>query len=100
MQHYPCSVKRTGATWGISDDVYVYTSIVFSAGMLIMFEYVVSLRANHGDKCDFATNYTYAIYIGKLFLLVRTYRADMLHDIIHSYCIKKQTLKTKINLRN
>jgi hypothetical protein len=24
---------------------------------------------------------------------------DMLHDIIHSYCIKKQTMKSKINLK-
>jgi hypothetical protein len=25
---------------------------------------------------------------------------DMLHDIIHSYCIKKQILKTKRNLKS
>jgi hypothetical protein len=35
------------------------------------------------------------------FLLWRgTYRADMLHDIIHSYYIKKQILKTKRNLKS
>jgi hypothetical protein len=31
----------------------------------------------------------------KDFLLVRMYRTDVLYDIIHSYCIKKQTLNTK-----
>jgi hypothetical protein len=41
----------------------------------------------------FATNYTYAIYIGNIFLLLRTYRTTCCHGIISSYCIQKWVLR-------
>jgi hypothetical protein len=38
-------------------------------------------------------------YLAPFFFLRGTYRARMLHGIIHSYCIKNLILKTKINLK-
>jgi hypothetical protein len=49
----------------------------------------------------FATAYTYTIYIWHpFFFWWGTYRANMLHDIIHSYSIEKQILKHKRNLKS
>jgi hypothetical protein len=47
--------------------IYICVCVVFSAGMVTMFEYVVSFRTNYGDECDFANDYTYAIYIWRAF---------------------------------
>jgi hypothetical protein len=45
-----------------------------------------------------ATDYVCHLYLVSFFFWWGTYRADMLHDIIHSCCIKKRTLKTERNL--
>jgi hypothetical protein len=39
------------------------------------------------------------IYFATFFFWRGTYRADMLHGIVHSYCIKNLFLKTKRNLK-
>jgi hypothetical protein len=41
----------------------------------------------------FATDYTYAIYIGNLFLLVMTYRTACYYVIISTYCLWKWVLR-------
>jgi hypothetical protein len=43
-----------------------------SAGTLTTIAYDCLVRTDYGDECDFATDYTYVIYIfGNLFLLAR-----------------------------
>jgi hypothetical protein len=56
-------------------------------------------RYNHGVECEsLPTIHTLSIF-GEPILLVRMDRTTFCHDIIHSYCIKKRTLKTKKNLK-
>jgi hypothetical protein len=43
--------------------------------------------------------YVCHLYLASFFFWWGTYRADMLHDIIHSYCIKKLILKAKRNFK-
>jgi predicted DNA-binding protein (MmcQ/YjbR family) len=56
-------------------------------------------RTNYGDECELPPTICTTSTFGELFFWWGTYRADMLHGIIHSYCIKKIILKTKINLK-
>jgi hypothetical protein len=49
----------------------IYMSVVFSVGTLTTFEYVVSLRIDYGDECDFATDLCMPSIFGKSFSFVR-----------------------------
>jgi hypothetical protein len=99
MQRCPRSVKRVGATWGISDNVCHMCILCSYAGTLTTITCDYFVRSDYRDECDFATDYTYAIYILQPFFWRGTYRADILHGIVHSYCIKNIILKTKRNLK-
>jgi hypothetical protein len=44
---------------------------VFSVGTLTTIAYDCFVITDYGDESDFATDYTYAIYIWQTFLLVR-----------------------------
>jgi hypothetical protein len=55
-------VKHTDATRGISGDVYHISTVLFYRyANHICVSYTT--RTNYGDECDFAIDYTYAIYI-------------------------------------
>jgi hypothetical protein len=71
MHHCPCSVKRISTTRGISGYVcHIYLSIFF-CGYTNHDGVSYTVRANHGNECDFAADYTYANYIWQSFLLSR-----------------------------
>jgi hypothetical protein len=70
MQYYSCSVKRTGATWGISDDVYHISIVLFCKyANLIYISHIT--RTNYGDECDLSPIIRTPFIFGKAFLLVR-----------------------------
>jgi hypothetical protein len=63
----PCSVKRTGATWGISGDVCCvfcrYANHIYVSH---------TARTNYGDECDLPPIIHMPSIFGKAFLLVRS----------------------------
>jgi hypothetical protein len=97
MQRCPRSIKCMGATWGISGDV-CHILLCSSTGMLTTFVSHIA-RANHRIECYLPLTIRMPSIFGELFFWWGTYRADMLHDIIHSYFIKKRILKIKRNLK-
>jgi hypothetical protein len=64
MQRYPYSVKRRGTILGISGDE-CYISLI-------------SCITSHEDECDFCHRLNVCQLYLTIFLLVRTYRTDML----------------------
>jgi uncharacterized membrane protein (UPF0136 family) len=69
MQRCPCNVKRVGITWGISDDVCLCI-LYFLQIREPRLRKLVPLELTTGMSMT-ATDYTYALYIGQTFLLVR-----------------------------
>jgi hypothetical protein len=83
MQRYPRSVKRVGATWGISGDVYhMYIVLFYRYANHISVSRIV--RTNHGIECELSpTMRTPLICVVKAFLLVRN-EYDR-HVVMHSH---------------
>jgi hypothetical protein len=62
MQYCPRSVEYMGATWGINGDV-CHISIVLFCRYANQVCVSYTARTNYKDECDYATDYTYTIYI-------------------------------------
>jgi hypothetical protein len=70
MQHCPCSVKHTDATWGISGDV-CHISIVLFCRYANHVCISHTTRTNSGDECDLPPIISTPYIFSKCFLLVR-----------------------------
>jgi hypothetical protein len=91
MQHCSYSVKRLGATWGISGDVCHIYLLCSSIGTLTMFVQDCLIRIDYGDECDFATDLRTTCIFGKSFSFgEECIGLTYCHGIAYSYCIMKQ----------
>jgi hypothetical protein len=70
MQHCPCNVKYTGATWGISGDV-CHILLCSSAGTLTMFCKSYDLELTTGMSATLSPTIHMSSIFDELFLLVR-----------------------------
>jgi hypothetical protein len=67
--------------------------------MYVIYLLCHTIRTDYGDECELPPTTRTPPIFGGPFLLVRTDRTAFYSGILHSYCIKKRTLKTKRNLK-
>jgi hypothetical protein len=87
MQRCPCSVKRMGATWGISDNLYhIFIMLFCRYANHICISHTA--RTNYGDECDLPlTMHTPSIF-GKSFVFVRNVYGRYIIMILHMHVHK------------